>query len=95
MTATGLVLAASPNTISISALTCDCEPDIRYKASLPRSHPSNQCALQDQAQQTGWLQWVQGSSRSVSFHFLDLLELLSQYSERANHEEKSSQPSTN
>ncbi|MCM2678349.1 hypothetical protein [Echinimonas agarilytica] len=63
--------------ISVANLSCDCEANIQYNTSLPKSHPANQCAIAETQQSTTWFGWATGNSRSISFHFLDLLELIS------------------
>ncbi|GGA63787.1 hypothetical protein GCM10011369_01460 [Neiella marina] len=61
-------------------LSCDCEAGVEYNNALPSSHPTNQCALASETPSTSWYGWATGSSRSTSFHFLDLLELISRNS---------------
>ncbi|MBD1387938.1 hypothetical protein IC617_00710 [Neiella sp. HB171785] len=61
-------------------LSCDCEAGVEYNNALPSSHPTNQCALATHNPSTSWYGWATGSSRSTSFHFLDLLELISRNS---------------
>jgi len=96
----GLVLAIALLSLTLNAdlssraeasLSCQCEQNLTYDPSLPASHPSNLCAT-GAHQNTTWLGWLQGNSRSTEFHFLDLLELIWQPSETAN--QKHPQPSS-
>lgn len=48
--------------------------------SKPLSHPDNYCAAQQQAD-LSWTSWLSGRSKSNQFHYLDLLELLSRFSD--------------
>ncbi|MBV7315635.1 hypothetical protein [Shewanella sp. NIFS-20-20] len=52
--------------------------------SLPTSHPLNRCAIA--AQQVSWSQWFSGNSRSMQFHFIDLLELIAQSTPKSDDE---------
>jgi hypothetical protein len=56
--------------------TCHCAKKTQYNVKLPESHPDNRCAVQNTAE-VNWVDWLLGSSHSVQFHFVDLLELLS------------------
>ena len=67
-------------------MACDCADGVEYDHSLPRSHPANQCALAEVQEETTWVNWALGGSRSTTFHFLDLLELLSKDKEHSVNE---------
>ncbi len=54
---------------------CVCEQATVYQSSLPASHPQNRCA-NDVDSSPSWHNWLTGSGHSLSFHYLDLLELL-------------------
>lgn len=69
-------------------MSCDCEAGVSYNNALPSSHPTNQCALASSNPSTSWYGWATGSSRSTSFHFLDLLELLSRDSGKSIQSDK-------
>ena len=61
------------------SLFCNCSPSIAFDAQLPISHPVNRCAEQLANEGVSWSSWVSG--HSYSFHFIDLLELLSRFSD--------------
>ncbi|MBW8190013.1 hypothetical protein K0504_03115 [Neiella marina] len=69
-------------------MACDCESGVSYDNALPSSHPTNQCAIAASNPSTSWYGWAIGSSRSTSFHFLDLLELLSRDSNKSIQSDK-------
>lgn len=77
---------------SMAQLACECPPGLTYDASLPSSHPKNQCAQKVHQPQANWMAWFKGSSRSVSFHFLDLLELMSRQQDKTPQKESSPTP---
>ena len=60
---------------------CSCSNTVVFDTQLPMSHPVNRCAQQISNKGVSWSSWISGSSNSYSFHFIDLLELLSRYSE--------------
>jgi len=61
---------------------CSCTQGMTYVNELPMSHPINRCAT-SQVAEVSWSSWFSAQSRSYQFHYLDLLELLSRYSDTA------------
>lgn len=74
----------------LTSISCQCDASVDYNPALPASHPANLCAV-GAHQNTTWLGWLQGKSRSTEFHFLDLLELIWQPS--SNSSRNAPQPS--
>ena len=60
---------------------CSCSQTTVFDTQLPMSHPVNRCAAQISNRGVSWSSWISGRSNSYSFHFIDLLELLSRHSE--------------
>lgn len=60
---------------------CSCSKATVFDTQLPMSHPVNRCAAQITSRGVSWSSWISGRSNSYSFHFIDLLELLSRYSD--------------
>ncbi len=54
---------------------CDTHVAVRAQNQL-RITPQSHCDESENSPQSSWIGWLKGQSRSVSFHFLDLLELL-------------------
>ena len=72
-----------------SVLGCNCAEGVKLNLSLPMSHPINRCAESNDANSNtnndvSWFTWLSGKTKSNQFHYLDLLELLSRYTENAN-----------
>lgn len=61
------------------SLFCSCSKTVTFDAQLPISHPVNRCAEQVSNDGVSWSSWISG--HSYSFHFIDLLELLTRYSD--------------
>jgi hypothetical protein len=61
------------------SMFCSCSQTVVFDAQLPISHPVNRCAEQLANREVSWSSWISG--HSYSFHFIDLLELLSRYTE--------------
>ena len=60
-------------------LFCSHTEQLAFDQSLPLSHPVNRCS--SEATSVSWASWFTGRSNSSQFHYLDLLELLSRYSD--------------
>jgi hypothetical protein len=60
---------------------CSCSQAVVFDTQLPMSHPVNRCAVQLSNRGVSWSSWISGQSNSYTFHFIDLLELLSRYSD--------------
>lgn len=54
---------------------------VTFDANLPVNHPLNRCAIDKKENSVSWTKWFSGRSSSYQFHYLDLLELLSQSSD--------------
>ncbi|TDF36649.1 hypothetical protein EYS14_18205 [Alteromonadaceae bacterium M269] len=69
---------------NVSMLACSCTAGVELNLSLPMSHPINRCAENNATNDVSWFAWLSGKTKSNQFHYLDLLELLSRYTESGN-----------
>lgn len=66
-----------------SGNVAQCQSAAQYDSPLATGLPANNCLRSDSLGNT-WLGWFSGHSRSVQFHFVDLLELLLGHSDSGN-----------
>lgn len=75
-----VMLTVAQVPIDEGSVFCSCSQGVVFATELPMSHPINRCASVG-VTEVSWRSWVSGNSNSYQFHFLDLLELLSRYTE--------------
>ena len=70
------ILSVSQLSIDDRSIFCAHVKNVVFDQELPVSHPTNKCA-NEQSRGVSWSAWFSGRSSSYTFHFIDLLELLS------------------
>ncbi|MGL4473848.1 MAG: hypothetical protein ACRCT7_05230 [Shewanella sp.] len=91
--AIALTALLSLNVLKPDSTTTHCDGvTTELNTSLPSSHPLNRCALV--AKPVSWMQWIMGNSRSMQFHFIDLLELMTKVSPPADNKDIKPSPRT-